>query len=87
MYPGYAEGQRVKIIPLIGSDGRPDPLVQRHVDKTGTVARSYCITRDEFPDLSKMFVYPDVYCCDVRLDGDGAILPAIPEVALEPCRR
>jgi hypothetical protein len=36
------------------------------------------------PYLSKMFVYPDVYSYDVRLDEDGDIVRGIPEMALEP---
>jgi hypothetical protein len=54
------------------------------VNKTGTVVKSYCITRDEMPGLSKMFVYLDVYSYDVRLDKDGDIVRGIPEIALEP---
>ncbi len=53
------------------------------MDKTGTVVKSYCIMRDEMPDLSKMFVYPDVYSYDVRLGKDGDIVRGIPEIALE----
>jgi hypothetical protein len=84
MIAKYSEGQKVKILPLVGTDGRADRQVGRHVGQSGTVVRAYVITRDEMPDLSKMFVYPDVYCYDVRLDRDGTILRGIPEIALEP---
>ncbi|OGO24482.1 MAG: hypothetical protein A2144_01855 [Chloroflexi bacterium RBG_16_50_9] len=80
----YSVGQKVKIVPLVDSNGRADPQIQRYVNSIGTVVKSYCVTRDEMPDLSKMFIYPDVYCCDVRLDESGTILPGIPEAALEP---
>ena len=84
MMANYTEGQKVRIVALIDSHGRPDPQIQKHVNRIGTVIKSYCVTKDEMPELSKMFVYPDVYCCDVRLD-DGSILPGIPEAALELC--
>ena len=86
MMARYSEGQKVRIVALIGNNGKPDPQIQRHVNEVGTVVKSYCVTRDELPDLSKMFLYPDVYCCDVRLDGGEIILPGVPEVALEPYR-
>jgi len=84
MIAKYNEDQKVKIIDLVGTDGYADRQIRQHVDKTGTVVKSYCITRDEMPDLSKMFVYPDVYSYDVRLDKDGDIVRGIPEIALEP---
>jgi hypothetical protein len=80
----FPEGQKVRIRSLIGTDGRRDPQLQHYVNNTGTVVKSYCVTRDEMPDLSKMFVYPDVYCYDVRLDADGIVVHGVPEVALEP---
>ncbi|MFC1942022.1 hypothetical protein ACFLWU_02255 [Chloroflexota bacterium] len=80
----YTAGQRVRILALIGNDGRADPQIQRYVNEIGTVVKAYCITRDEFPDLSKMVVYLDIDCYDVQLEGDGTILPGIPSVALEP---
>ena len=84
MNPKYSEGQKVRILALTDSNGQSDMQIQQYINKIGTVVKSYCVTKDEMPDLSKMFVYPDVYCYDIRLDGDGAILRAIPEVALEP---
>ena len=83
----YNEGQRVKLVLLIGSDGRPEPELQRYVNATGTVVRVYPMTRDEFPDLSKMFVYEDTYCYHVRLDGSGQVLAGVPEAALELVQR
>jgi hypothetical protein len=83
MMTQYVEGRRVRILALIDSHGQPDPQIQQHVNEVGTVVKSYCVTPDELPDLSKMFVYPDVYCCDIRLDDGGTILRGIPEVALE----
>lgn len=53
------------------------------MNKTGTVVKFYCITKDEMPDLSKMFVYLDVYSYDIRLDKDGDMVRGIPEVGLE----
>jgi hypothetical protein len=84
MIARFVEGQKVRIGTLVDSQGRLDQQVQRHVREVGTVVKVYCVTRDELPDLSKMFVYPDVYCCDVRLDEDDVVLTGIPEIALEP---
>ena len=61
MLAKYTEGQRVRIVALIGNNGKPDPQIQRYVGAVGTVLKVYCVTRDELPDLSKMFVYTDVY--------------------------
>ena len=59
-----------------------DRLLGDLADKTGVVAKYYCIGREEMPDRVKMFVYPDyVYSYDIRLD-DGNILRGIPEPAL-----
>ncbi len=85
MLARYAEGQKVRIVSLIDSCGRPNPQIQQYVNEIGTVVKSYCVTRDEFPDLSKMFIFPDVYCYDIRLDDSDVILPGIPEIAVEPC--
>ena len=78
----YNVGQKVKIVTLIDGFGRTDPLIQQHVNETGTVVKSYCISKDEI--WEKMLKLEDVDCYDVRLDNDGTILPGIPEVALEP---
>jgi hypothetical protein len=53
-------GQKVKIVLISGSDPQTDSLLRKLVGMTGTVARSYCISRDEMPDRTKLFVYPDV---------------------------
>jgi hypothetical protein len=79
----YTEGQKVKIVALVGTDAYADMQLRRHVNKTGTVVKSYCVTRDEMPDLSKMFVYPDVYSYDVKLNVDGEVVRGIPEITLE----
>ena len=84
MFAKYSEGQKVRIVALIDGDGRPDLQIQRYVSEVGAVVKAYCVTKDEMPDLSKMFVYPDVYCYDIQFDGDGTVLSGIPEVALEP---
>jgi DNA primase large subunit len=81
----YVGGQKVRIVALIDSQGRPNPQIQRFVNEVGTVVRSYCVSGDEFPDLNKMFVYPDVYCYDIRLDERDVVLFGVPEVALELC--
>ena len=81
----YVGGQRVRIVALIDSYGRPDLQMQKFVNEVGTVIRSYCVSGDEFPDLSKMFVYPDVYCYDIRLDECDVVLFGVLEVALELC--
>ena len=78
----YVEGQKVRIVALIDGFGRPDLLIQQYVNKTGTVVKSYCISRDEI--WEKMLKLDNVDCYDVRLDNDDIILPGIPEVALEP---
>ena len=82
MDPKYTEGQRVKIVTLIDGFGRPDPRLQSYVHETGTVVKSYYVSADEM--WEKTLKLQDVYCYDVRLDGDGTVLPGIPEVALEP---
>ncbi len=81
MTPQYAEGQRVKIIPLIGGFGRKDPRVKEFVGKTGVVVKSYCVSRDEVWEKTLKLI--DVYCYDVRLDGNGDMVRGIPEVGLE----
>jgi hypothetical protein len=78
----YIVGQKVKVVALIDSHGKPDPQIQRHVSEVGTVVKSYCIFKEEM--IEKTMDIGDVYCCDIRLDEDGTILRGIPEVALEP---
>jgi hypothetical protein len=80
--PGFAEGQQVKIITLIDGFGRPDPRVEDWVGKTGVVVKAYCVSPDEV--WEKTLKFEDVYCYDIRLDGDGEIARGIPEVGLEP---
>ena len=80
--PRFHEGDAVKIVPLAGSDAAADRRIADCAGMTGTVEKSWCLTRDEMPDLVKMVVYPDVWCCDVRLD-DGEMVRGIPEAALE----
>ncbi len=79
----YAEGQRVKVLKLIDGFGRPDPRLQSYIDKTGVVFRCYYLSVDEM--WEKTLKQEDVYCYDVRLDGEGTIVRGIPEVALEIC--
>jgi hypothetical protein len=45
MIAKFTEGPKVKIIALVGTDGYADLQIRRHVNKTGTVVKSYCITR------------------------------------------
>ena len=80
----YAEGKKVRIVTLIDSLGRPDPQIKQYVDATGTVIKSYCVTRDEILGVEKMFTADDVYCHDIRLDKYDIVLKGIPEVALAP---
>lgn len=47
MEPKYSERQKVKIVDLVGTDGYADRQIRRYINKTGTVMKSYCITRDE----------------------------------------
>ena len=82
--PRFHEGDAVKIVPLAGSDAAADRRIAAGAGMTGTVEKSWCLTRDEMPDLVKMVVYPDVWCCDVRLDGSGETVRGLPEAALEP---
>ena len=83
MIPKYTEGQRVKIVVLIDGFGRPDPRVQPYVSEMGVVVKSYCVSPDEM--WEKMLILNDVFCYDVRLDGDGTVVRGLPEEALEPC--
>ncbi|MGD0795939.1 MAG: hypothetical protein ABR958_10250 [Dehalococcoidales bacterium] len=78
----YTAGQRVKFIIIAGSDPAIDRQINSMAGKTGTIVRSYCVTKDEMPDLIKMFVYSDVYSYDIQMD-DGDIVRGIPEPALE----
>jgi hypothetical protein len=77
----FTEGQKVKIITLIDGFGRRDPRVTEYVGKTGTVVKSYYVSQDEV--WEKVLKLVDVYCYDIRLDGDGTVVRGIPEVALE----
>jgi hypothetical protein len=82
MIAGYTAGQKVKVINLIDGWGRPDPRVRPYIDKTGVVVKSYCVSPDEV--WEKMLILNDVFCYDIRLDGDGIIVCGLPEIALEP---
>ncbi len=79
--PKYSNGQKVKIITLIDGFGRLDPRVKEWVGKTGEVAKSYFVSGDEV--WEKTLEFENTYCYDVKLDGDGSIARAIPEVGLE----
>jgi hypothetical protein len=76
----YAEGQRVRILPLIDTCGRPDARLQPYVGKVGTVMKVYCVSHEELRE--KTWDIPDVYCCHVRLDEGDFVVPGVPEVAL-----
>jgi hypothetical protein len=78
----FNAGQQVKIVIITGSDPAMDRQINVMAGKCGTIIRSYCVTKDEMPDLIKMFVYNDVYSYDIKLD-DGDIIRGIPEPALE----
>jgi hypothetical protein len=81
--PLFAVGQRVKTVPMYGSDPEMDRIIGGVAGKRGTGEKYYCIGRDEMPDRIKMFAYPDfVYSYDIRLD-DGDVLRGMPEAALE----
>jgi len=82
MNPGYSEGDKVEIINLIDGYGRPDPRVKDYIGKTGEIVNLYYVSGDEV--WEKTLKLEDVYCYDVRLDGEGDIVRGIPEVALEP---
>jgi hypothetical protein len=81
MNPKYTEGQKVRIITLIDGFGRPDPRVKAWVGKTGEVVKIYYVSGDEV--WEKTLKLEDVYCYDIRLDGDGDIVRGIPETGLE----
>jgi len=81
MDPKYSEGQKVRIITLIDGFGRLEPRVEEFVGKTGVVVKSYYVSQDEI--WEKVLKLEDVYCYDVRLDGDGDMARGIPEVGLE----
>jgi hypothetical protein len=77
--PKYFVGQKVKIITLVDGFGRPDPRVKEYVGRTGEIVNSYYVSPDEI--WEKVLKLEDVYCYDVRLDGDTA--RGIPEIGLE----
>ena len=79
----YREGQRVKFVKIKGSDPGMDRLINAQAGKTGTIVKSYCVSKDEMPDLIKSVVYIDVYSYDIRLDN-GDIERGIPQPALKP---
>ena len=81
--PRFNEGDNVTVLRLAGIDAAADRRLAPYEGMTGTVVKSWCLTRDEMPDLVKMVVYPDVWCCDVRLEGSGETVRGIPEAALE----
>ncbi len=83
MQEKYAVGQRVKIIPLKGSDPGADRRIAADAGKTGAVIKAYCLSEDEMPDLVKMVRYPVIFCYDIQTDS-GDVIPGIPEAALAP---
>jgi hypothetical protein len=81
--PLFNVGQRVKTMPVYGTDPEMDRIIGSVAGQKGRVEKYYCIGRDEMPDRIKMFSYPEaVYSYDIRLD-DGEILRGMPEAALE----
>jgi hypothetical protein len=80
----YSVGQRVKLVTIKGSDPAIDRQINSLAGKTGTIVNSYCVTEGEMPDLTKMFIYTDVYSYDIQLDSNGEIERGIPQPALEP---
>jgi hypothetical protein len=78
----YKEGQRVKFVKIKGSDPTMDRLINALAGKTGTIIKSYCVSKDEMPDLIKSIVYTDVYSYDVQVDG-SEIERGIPQPALK----
>jgi hypothetical protein len=58
-----------------------DPRVTQYVGKIGEIVKSYYVSQDEI--WEKTLKMEDVYCYDVRLDGEGDIARGIPEVGLE----
>lgn len=85
--PRFSEGQTIKILPLTGSDASADRRLAPYAGKTGRILSYWCLTRDEMPELSKSFVYPDIYCYDIQLDEDGGTVRGVPEPALEEHRK
>ena len=81
MDPRYAEGQKIRIIPLIDGFGRPDPRIGEWVEKTGEVVKSYYVSGDEV--WEKTLKLEDTYCYDIRLDSNADTVRGIPERALE----
>ena len=79
----YREGQRVKLVKIKGYDPGMDRLINALEGKTGTIIKSYCVSKDEMPDLIKSVIYTDVYAYDIRLDN-GDIERGIPQPALKP---
>ncbi|HJX13900.1 MAG TPA: hypothetical protein VJ377_10315 [Dehalococcoidales bacterium] len=83
MEPKYNVSQQVKIITLIDGFGRADPRVEDFIGKTWEVVKAYYVSQNEV--WEKTLKLLDVYCYDVRLDGEGGVARGIPELALEPC--
>ena len=81
--PAFSTGRQVAISRLYGPDAWVDRELQLYEGQTGTVIKVWCRTRDEMPELSKSFEYPDVWCYDIRME-DGTVVPGIPEAALSP---
>ncbi len=82
-YPLYSPGQLVTINRLYSSEDWVERELESFTGRVGIVVKTWCRTKDEMPELSKSFVYPDVWCYDIRLD-DGTVLPGVPEAALTP---
>ena len=81
LVPKFSLRQKVKIITLIDGFGRPDPRVKEYVGRAGEIVKSYYVSQDEV--WEKVLKLEDVYCYDVRLDGEGEIARGIPEFGLE----
>ena len=81
LVPKFSLGQKVKIITLIDGFGRLDPRIKESVGRAGEIVKSYYVSQDEV--WEKVLKIEDVYCYDVRLDGEGEIARGIPEFGLE----
>lgn len=81
LVPKFSLRQKVKIITLIDGFGRPDPRVKEYVGRAGEIVKSYYVSQDEV--WEKVLKLEDVYCYDVRLNGEGEIARGIPEFGLE----
>ena len=79
----YQCGQKVKLIAFEDANGRTDFIIEKYVNKGGTVIDAYYVSIYELPGVEYKFSIGDIYCYNVLMHENGELLEGIPETALE----